>query len=176
MARFTASLPSLSEQHLFADAAKRYDIAAVRAYIDRNPAYVNVQPAGRWSALHQFAEKGDAETVRYLLMKGAEIAAKTNDGQTAHELATQPDVALLLNASISARSAAPLSAGALVPAPVTGGALVHTPVPASLVVAQPISSVHAAVLSLRTTQPPLSATPGCRPRSPRRAPSCTGSS
>ena len=36
--------PTIVEQHAFADAAKRYDLPAVRALIEANSAYVNVQP------------------------------------------------------------------------------------------------------------------------------------
>jgi hypothetical protein len=74
--------PTTAEQHAFSDAAKRYDLPAVRALIEANPAYVNVQPAGRWSALHQFASVGDQEAAVYLLSKGADTAARTRDGET----------------------------------------------------------------------------------------------
>ena len=44
--------------------AKEYDLDGVKAMLDETPELVNVQPAGRWSALHQFAEQGEADAVR----------------------------------------------------------------------------------------------------------------
>eukprot|EP01050_Picozoa_sp_SAG11_P031610 SAG11_NODE_9897_length_871_cov_1.648964_1_plen_128_part_00 len=38
-----AAPPSVAEQHAFLDAAKAYDFATVRALLDQNPAYANVQ-------------------------------------------------------------------------------------------------------------------------------------
>eukprot|EP01050_Picozoa_sp_SAG11_P031611 SAG11_NODE_9897_length_871_cov_1.648964_2_plen_85_part_01 len=40
-------LPSVAEQHAFLDAAKAYDFATVRALLDQDSSYANVQPGGR---------------------------------------------------------------------------------------------------------------------------------
>ena len=55
--------------------------------VEAEPAYVNVQPAQRWTALHQAAGVGDKETVQLLLAKGADKAAKNRDGQTPLQVA-----------------------------------------------------------------------------------------
>lgn len=94
--------PTLAEQHAFADAAKRHDFSAVRGYVEANIEFVNVQPAGRWSALHQFAEKGDAEAVAYLLGKGADKALLTSDGKSALDVAKDDRVRSLLWSSLQA--------------------------------------------------------------------------
>ena len=45
------------------------------------PELVNVQPSGRWSALHQAAQAGSVGAVRDLLHFGANPLALTKDGQ-----------------------------------------------------------------------------------------------
>ena len=45
--------PSIAEQHQFLDYAKEYNFAKVRELIEKDIAYVNAQPARRWTALHQ---------------------------------------------------------------------------------------------------------------------------
>ena len=72
----------LEQQHEFLDAAKKGDFAAVRAQLEAEPLLLNVQPADRWSALHQFAQAGKAEAVAFLLSKGASREATTIDGKT----------------------------------------------------------------------------------------------
>lgn len=52
----TSSALPVAKQHEFCEAAKRRDWAAVKSMLDDEPGYVNAQPAGRWSALHQFAQ------------------------------------------------------------------------------------------------------------------------
>ena len=81
------AVPPAAKQHEFLDKAKEYDLKAVKDMLDEHPDLINVQPAGRWSALHQFAEKGDVEAVRYLLKRGADRNVKTKDGQTPEEVA-----------------------------------------------------------------------------------------
>ena len=90
-----ASDVPLAQQHEFCEAAKRQDFAAVKAKLEATPALVNVQPAGRWSALHQFAQAGHVEAVQYLLSKGASCEAKTKQGQTPLEVARMDCCALL---------------------------------------------------------------------------------
>ena len=53
--------------HAFSDAAKKRDFSAVQALLDAEPGYVNAQPSGLWSALHQFAQAGNVEAVKYLV-------------------------------------------------------------------------------------------------------------
>eukprot|EP00931_Biecheleriopsis_adriatica_P045323 TRINITY_DN25975_c0_g1_i3.p1 TRINITY_DN25975_c0_g1~~TRINITY_DN25975_c0_g1_i3.p1 ORF type:complete len:696 (+),score=220.31 TRINITY_DN25975_c0_g1_i3:51-2138(+) len=81
------ALPPIEKQHAFLDKAKAYDFEAVKAMIEEEPDLVSVQPAGRWSALHQFAEKGDADAIRFLLSSGADRDAKTKDGKTPLDVA-----------------------------------------------------------------------------------------
>mmetsp|Transcript_44921 Transcript_44921/g.92891 ORF Transcript_44921/g.92891 Transcript_44921/m.92891 type:complete len:728 (+) Transcript_44921:46-2229(+) len=81
------AVPPAAKQHEFLDKAKEYDLKAVKDMLEENPELINVQPAGRWSALHQFAEKGDVEAVRYLLKMGADRNVKTKDGKTPEEVA-----------------------------------------------------------------------------------------
>jgi HEAT repeat protein len=91
-------LPTISEQHTFADAAKRHDWPTVKSLLETDPGYINVQPAGRWTALHQFAQAGNAEAVNYLLSKGADEAAKTKEGKTPLQVAHSSVAALLSGA------------------------------------------------------------------------------
>mmetsp|Transcript_23511 Transcript_23511/g.36839 ORF Transcript_23511/g.36839 Transcript_23511/m.36839 type:complete len:696 (+) Transcript_23511:42-2129(+) len=79
--------PPVDEQHKFLDKAKNRDFAGVKAMILENGEFVNVQPAGRWSALHQFAEGGNIEAVKFLLSKGADREVKTKDGKTPLDVA-----------------------------------------------------------------------------------------
>ena len=60
------------------------------------PLLVNVQPGGRWSALHQAAEAGEELAVRFLLEKGAEKSLKTKDGRTPLQVAKKAAVRALL--------------------------------------------------------------------------------
>lgn len=90
--------PTVSQQHKFLDKAKDYDFEAVCALATQNSGYVNCQPAGRWSALHQAAEAGNAETIQFLLDHGADIAVQTRDGKTPLDVAHK-DVRGLLSAA-----------------------------------------------------------------------------
>ncbi|CAK8997360.1 unnamed protein product [Durusdinium trenchii] len=88
-AKRAAKAPAIAKQHEFLDKAKEYDLEGVKAMLEETPELVNVQPAGRWSALHQFAENGDADAVRYLLEMGADRDAKNKEGQTPLEVAAE---------------------------------------------------------------------------------------
>lgn len=61
--------PHLSppQLHAFADAAKKRDFTAVQTLLAEEPGYVNAQPAGRWSALHHFAQAGNVRAVASLV-------------------------------------------------------------------------------------------------------------
>lgn len=79
--------PAVDVQHKFLDKAKDYDFPAVKAMLEEHPGLLNVQPAGRWSALHQFASNGDTDAVEHLLGLGADRNVKTKDGKTPLEVA-----------------------------------------------------------------------------------------
>ena len=63
MASGVAAARTVQQQHAFLDAAKSCDFQRVRELVTASPGLVNCQPAGRWSALHQAAQAGDAGTV-----------------------------------------------------------------------------------------------------------------
>lgn len=94
----TGGPPTVRQQHAFLDAAKRYDFSRVQALVLQNPGYVNCQPAGRWTALHQAASVGDTAAVRFLLAHGASVAVRTMDGLTPHEVAKSNVVEILFAA------------------------------------------------------------------------------
>jgi hypothetical protein len=54
----------------------------VKVLIEAKPGLVNVQPAQRWSALHQAAAAGDKAMVKWLLAKGADRKCVNRDGET----------------------------------------------------------------------------------------------
>ncbi|CAE7556687.1 TNKS2 [Symbiodinium sp. CCMP2592] len=72
----------VATQHAFLDQAKSYNFVAVKDMVTAQPGLVNVQPAGRWSALHQAAEAGEEAVVKFLLDHGADKNVKTKDGRT----------------------------------------------------------------------------------------------
>lgn len=80
--------PSEKEQHEFLDSAKKKDAESVKASVLSTPEIVNAQPAGRWAALHQFAEAGMTEMCKWLLKHGADRGVKTKDGKTPLDVAT----------------------------------------------------------------------------------------
>lgn len=77
----------LEKEHEFLDEAKSFNWDTVKAMLTESPDLVNVQPAGRWSALHQAAFNGDSDAVSFLLAAGADPKATTRDGKTATEVA-----------------------------------------------------------------------------------------
>jgi len=84
-----------AQLHAFADAAKKRDFGAVQAMLEAEGGYVNAQPAGRWAALHHFAQAGHFDAVSYLLSKGADRCAKTSDGRTPLDVAHEKVASLL---------------------------------------------------------------------------------
>merc|ERR1712080_631092 len=97
--------PSEKEQHAFLNLAKTRNFAQIIKLVMENPLYVSVQPGGRWSALHQAAEAGDAVAVEFLVKKGANLDAKTKDGKTPIDVA-QSSVKHLLKPPPPKRKAA----------------------------------------------------------------------
>lgn len=87
--------PPKDLQHKFLDAAKISDIKTVREMLEETPALINVQPAGRWSALHQLAAHAKPAAVKMLLSKGASTTLLTKDKQTPHDVAHASCKALL---------------------------------------------------------------------------------
>ena len=90
---------SMSEQHAFLDVAKARDFAQARSLIEANPALVNVQPAGRWSVLHQAAAAGDQDMINWLLERGGDVTATTRAGETPKDVAKDAACAALLGRS-----------------------------------------------------------------------------
>lgn len=85
--RGTGALPPTEMQHRFLDAAKISDFKTVREMLEATPTLINVQPAGRWSALHQAAQNGKPAAVKMLLSKGASMTLLTKDKQTPEAVA-----------------------------------------------------------------------------------------
>ena len=79
--------PSIAQQHKFLDFAKEYNFDKVRELVEKDIAYVNAQPAGRWTALHQACHQGESSTVEFLLRKGADTTVTTKDGETPRAVA-----------------------------------------------------------------------------------------
>ena len=79
--------PTVAEQHTFLDHAKRFEFDIVRRLVSSNHHYVNAQPSGRWTALHQACQNLDPETVRFLLERGADVTLTTRDGETPKDVA-----------------------------------------------------------------------------------------
>eukprot|EP00434_Breviolum_minutum_P001435 symbB.v1.2.001263.t1/scaffold65.1/size366479/10 len=127
-----AAPPPVAKQHAFLDKAKEFDLEAVKAMLEELPTLINVQPAGRWSALHQFAENGNADAVRYLLEMGADRDAKNKDGQTPADVA-QGDAKEVLEGTKrkapEAPKAAPAASSAAVTPPAKKAKGANTPRP-----------------------------------------------
>eukprot|EP00927_Polykrikos_kofoidii_P052095 TRINITY_DN4586_c0_g1_i1.p1 TRINITY_DN4586_c0_g1~~TRINITY_DN4586_c0_g1_i1.p1 ORF type:complete len:917 (-),score=137.23 TRINITY_DN4586_c0_g1_i1:3-2753(-) len=95
--------PSEEEQHAFLELAKTADFPALRKAVSGNRALINVQPCGRWSALHQVAYVGDPETLQFLLDNRADVNATTRDGETALDVARCPQCKVLLSSKERSR-------------------------------------------------------------------------
>ena len=87
---------SEADQHLFLDLAKEFKWDVVQRKVSDEPSLVNVQPCGRWSALHQAALDGDPAAVLFLLDSKANLEAKTEDGKTPLDVAKKDVVKRLL--------------------------------------------------------------------------------
>ena len=66
---------------------QRPDFENVKALVNVNSAYINVQPGGRWTALHQAAFFGNVDMVNWLLARGADKTLVTNCGKTPLQIA-----------------------------------------------------------------------------------------
>jgi hypothetical protein len=71
----------LELQHAFCTEAKHFRFDNVKRMVSARPSLVNVQPCGRWSALHQAAAAHNVEAVRWLLAHGANPLSITRDGK-----------------------------------------------------------------------------------------------
>ena len=90
--------PEIWKQHLFLDAAKDRNWAAVTGFLNETPSLINVVggDANRWTALHQAANENNQAMIIYLLGKGANKTIRNRDGHIPLELATVPAAKELL--------------------------------------------------------------------------------
>merc|ERR1719330_760146 len=72
--------PSVADQHKFLDHARDQDWDQVKSMMETWPSIVSVQPAQRWSALHQAAAAGNKDMVRFLVDANADVGATNKDG------------------------------------------------------------------------------------------------
>jgi len=91
-------------EHLYLDYAKMYRWDELKALLDETPDLLNVQPAGRWSALHQAAEEGNRIMVEDLLARRADINAVTRDGRTPLEVARGAAFSVMREAALPKKS------------------------------------------------------------------------
>jgi len=94
-------MPTIREQHAFLDAAKGSDFSQVERLVLLCPGLVNCQPAGRWTALHQAAEKGNRRAVQFLLEHGASVSLRTRDGFMPVDVAKPAVFDILLEATLA---------------------------------------------------------------------------
>lgn len=93
-------------EHDFLDAAKGFQWDNVKSMLETTPDLINVQPCGRWTALHQAAYEGNAEVAKYLLEKGASLTATNRGGKTALQVAKNAGVKAVLTDKPTAEPAA----------------------------------------------------------------------
>lgn len=86
----------LELEHEFLDSAKAFNWDTVKGMLKETPDLVNVQPAGRWSALHQAAFEGNAAIATFLIEQGASLNAKTRGGKTPADVAKKAEVKAML--------------------------------------------------------------------------------
>lgn len=77
----------LGLEHEFLDCAKSFNWEQVKTMLTATPDLINVQPAGRWTALHQAAFEGNADMCTFLTGKGADVAAQNRRGQKPADVA-----------------------------------------------------------------------------------------
>jgi hypothetical protein len=83
-------------EHKFLDLAKGKQWDEVKRILGQNPSVSNVQPLGRWSALHWAAAAGDGYMVSFLMSNAANINAKASCGRTPIDVATNDTTKKLL--------------------------------------------------------------------------------
>ena len=97
------AVPSIAE-HAFLDAAKNYEFEHVKSLVKSNRRLINVQPEGRWSALHHAAAAGDGSMINWLIARGANLHSQTRDGKKPIDVA-MPSVVGILQAEMVAKQA-----------------------------------------------------------------------
>ena len=118
----------IDKQHKFLDLAKCYDWIGMANAIEFDSTLVNVQPGGRWSALHQAVNSGEKSVVEWLLCARADVTRQTGDGRTPLEVCTHADIVDLLMAARDNRfnpevqPAAPTAVGGYLPVDEGGNA------------------------------------------------------
>ena len=98
------STPEMWKQHVFLDAAKDRNWAAVTGYLNETPSLINVVGgnANRWTALHQAAAENNQSMIIFLLDKGADKNIRNRDGQLPIELTSVPAARELLEETVPA--------------------------------------------------------------------------
>lgn len=106
-------------EHDFLDKAKSFEWVAVKSMLKEQPDLINVQPCGRWSALHQAAYEGNATIAEELVKLGASTIATNRQGKTPAQVAKGEAKKALeaLAPPAPARGAAPAAAAS----PARGG-------------------------------------------------------
>eukprot|EP00928_Gymnodinium_smaydae_P067063 TRINITY_DN49_c0_g1_i1.p1 TRINITY_DN49_c0_g1~~TRINITY_DN49_c0_g1_i1.p1 ORF type:complete len:236 (-),score=40.33 TRINITY_DN49_c0_g1_i1:213-920(-) len=97
----------------------------MKRLVNAEPRLINVQPCGRdgtprWAALHQAAFGGSVDAVQFLLEHGADVNAKTKDGQVPLDVSKKEPVRVLLRKA-SAQARPPMlrkSSSDLIPTPI----------------------------------------------------------
>ena len=90
----------IDKQHKFLDLAKSYDWISLANAIEFDSTLVNVQPGGRWSALHQAVYSGEKSVVEWLLYCRADTKSKDKDDKVPMELTKRPAICdILMKAS-----------------------------------------------------------------------------
>jgi hypothetical protein len=102
---YSASLstPEMWKQHVFLDAAKDRNWAAVTGYLNETPSLINVVggDTNRWTALHQAANENNQTMIIYLLDKGADKNIRNRDGHLPIELTSVPAARELLEDTLA---------------------------------------------------------------------------
>ena len=97
-------IPEMWKQHVFLDAAKDRNWAAVTGYLNETPSLINVVGgnANRWTALHQAAAENNQSMIIFLLDKGADKNIRNRYGQLPIELTSVPAARELLEETVPA--------------------------------------------------------------------------
>jgi hypothetical protein len=83
-------------EHLFLDLAQNYDWIELAEELRSNPHFINVQPRGRWTALHFAAAAGEKSVVEWLLGEGANPLLQDVHGATPVGVARPREIVDLL--------------------------------------------------------------------------------